>query len=93
MLRCRQRKRPPRRFHDPGRQPLALDGVVCAKTRGRHQTVLDRAVKELKKQAARIGANGILLSGVPQQTKGGVWAGGDWTRVSGQAIVTAQPAK
>ena len=68
-------------------------GMVDAKTRGRHQAALDRATQELKKQAAKIGASGIILSGAPHQSSGGLLGIGNWTRLSGQAIVVTEPPK
>ncbi|MBI3191480.1 MAG: hypothetical protein HYZ36_02365 [Pedosphaera parvula] len=68
-------------------------GMVDAKTRGHHQASLDRATNELKKQAAKLGANGILLSGAPQRNDKAFLGLGDWTRVSGQAVFVTGPAK
>lgn len=68
-------------------------GMVDAKTRGRHQAGLDRASNEMRKQAAKLGANGILLSGAPQRNDKAFLGLGEWTRVSGQAIFLTEPAK
>ena len=55
------------------------------------QGSLDYALTELKKQAAKIGANGILLEDVTQTTTGGVYSYGMYVpstsqNLSGKAI-------
>ncbi len=44
-------------------------GTVIAQSYGDDQGAMDRGVKELKCQAAKIGANGIIIN-VPQQSPG-----------------------
>ncbi len=70
-------------------------GVVTATTGGNRQSATDRAVDELKKQAAKLGANGILLSGGPTKAStpayiynpyGGMIVSQDTTSISGEAI-------
>lgn len=39
-------------------------GIVNAQSYGNRQAHMDQALKELKRQAAKIGANGILIGGV-----------------------------
>ena len=55
------------------------------------QGSLDYAIAELKKQAAKIGANGIILESVGTSNSGGVFIGYAWVNstakeVSGKAI-------
>lgn len=55
------------------------------------QGSLEYALKEIKKQAAKIGANGILLENVSQSTSGGVYSYGMYVpstsqNLSGKAI-------
>lgn len=61
-------------------------GLVEARSNGRYQPALDRAVAQLKREAAKVGANGILLSNPQNQPAG--FTGGlfEKPRVSGQAI-------
>jgi len=48
------------------------------------QSAQDRVMEELKKQAAKIGANGVLLINTGERTSGGAFVGGVF--VTGQAI-------
>ena len=68
-------------------------GIVTASSdaTGSAQTDLNYAVAELKKQAAKIGANGILLQDVSSSNSGGVFISGVFVsetkqNVSGKAI-------
>ena len=68
-------------------------GIVTASSdaTGSAQTDLNYAVAELKKQAAKIGANGILLQDVSSSNSGGVFISGVFVsetkqKVSGKAI-------
>ncbi|HWH70432.1 MAG TPA: hypothetical protein VNT26_13680 [Candidatus Sulfotelmatobacter sp.] len=45
-------------------------GTVIAQSIGNDQRAMDRGVTELKRQAAQIGANGLVI-GIPAQTAGG----------------------
>lgn len=56
-----------------------------------NQGSLEYAVEEIKKQAARIGANGILLDNITQTTSGetyynGVFSASTSQNISGKAI-------
>lgn len=56
-----------------------------------NQGSLEYAVEEIKKQAARIGANGILLDNITQTTSGGTYYNGVFSastsqNISGKAI-------
>jgi hypothetical protein len=72
-------------------------GIVNATEPGRHQAAMDGVTAELKRQAAKIGANGVILSVVAQSggegfaaagSNGAIFAGGIQPRfqLSGQAI-------
>ena len=68
-------------------------GIVTASSNSgwTDQGSLDYALTELKKQAAKIGANGILLEDVTQTTTGGVYSYGMYVpstsqNLSGKAI-------
>ena len=68
-------------------------GIVTASSdaTGSAQTDLNYAVAELKKQAAKIGANGIILQDVSSSNSGGVFISGVFVsetkqNVSGKAI-------
>lgn len=68
-------------------------GIVTASSDSgwTEQGSLDYALTELKKQAAKIGANGILLEDVTQTTTGGVYSYGMYVpstsqNLSGKAI-------
>lgn len=50
------------------------------------QGSLEYALKEIKKQAAKIGANGILLENVSQSTSGGVYYYGVYFPSSSQNL-------
>lgn len=68
-------------------------GIVNSASPGRWQRHMDDAVKALKKQAANIGANGILLGGVNPGSESvgvgsGVAFGGSHTAF-GSAVVTS----
>ena len=59
------------------------------------QAAQNRAVNELKKRAAKIGANGVFLTGTGNRSSGGVFVGGVFVQsevkgVQGQAIYVTQ---
>ena len=56
-------------------------GMVNASTRGKRQRRTDAAVRKLKQQAAKMGANGIIMQPIEN---GGL--GGRKVKLSGQAI-------
>jgi len=53
-------------------------GVVTAEAKGgwSKQGQMDSAVEELKAEAAKIGANGVILEGTGTSSRGGVVSGG-----------------
>ncbi len=72
-------------------------GIVNSKTGGVRQISMDAAVEELKVQAAKIGANGIIISLSSQGSNGITTFGGSGATVSdfgiqlsGQAIYVSQ---
>lgn len=72
-------------------------GIVTASSNSgmTDQGSLNYAIEELKKQAAKIGANGIILQNVSTSNKGGVYVGNVWVNgtaqnVSGKAIYVSE---
>lgn len=63
-------------------------GIVTASSdvTGIVQTDLNYAVAELKKQAAKIGANGIILKNISTSNSGGVFVGNVWVNETAQNI-------
>lgn len=73
-------------------------GIVNGASGGHDQGSLDRAIHAMKRKAASVGANGIIIQGGPGQSGGGAVAGyggggffaggflSERTQVSGQAI-------
>ncbi len=73
-------------------------GIVNGASGGHDQGSLDRATHAMKRKAAAVGANGIIIQGGPGQSGGGAVAGyggggffaggflSERTQVSGQAI-------
>ncbi len=82
---------PPNGKHD-------VIGIVNGASGGHDQGSLDRAIHAMKRKAASVGANGIIIQGGPGQSGGGAVAGyggggffaggflSERTQVSGQAI-------
>lgn len=63
-------------------------GIVSASSdaTGDAQTDLNYAVKELKKQAAKIGANGIILDSLSSSNSGGVFVANVFVAISTQNV-------
>ena len=63
-------------------------GIVTASSDSgwTNQGSLDYALTEIKKQAAKIGANGILLEDVTQTTTGGVYSYGMYVPSTSQNL-------
>lgn len=53
---------------------------------GQHQANQDLAIAELKNQAAKVGANGVLLTNINNHSQSGVYGGSRRTYASGEAI-------
>ncbi len=80
-------------------------GIVNSKAPGRSQHRMDMVINELKSQAGKIGANGVLLSVGPSMNGGEGFAGvssggtvfaggvGDTIQLSGQAIYVTSGGK
>lgn len=78
-------------------------GIVNAETSGRRQWQMDLVVAEIKKQAAAIGANGVILGGGQIQSggqgfaaigsNGAMFVGGldERIQLSGQAVWVTNP--
>ncbi len=64
-------------------------GIVSASSdfTSNAQKDLDYAVKELKKQAAKIGANGIMFESLSASNSGGVFVGGVFVAITSQNIL------
>lgn len=65
-------------------------GIVNGASGGHDQGSLDRATHAMKRKAASVGANGVIIQSAPGQSGGGgFFAGGflsERTQISGQAI-------
>ncbi len=63
-------------------------GIVTASSDSgwTEQGSLDYAVAELKNQAAKIGANGIILQDVSTSNSGGVFVGNVWVTVPAKTV-------
>jgi len=63
-------------------------GIVSATSDGglSQQSSLNHALDELKKQAAKIGANGIIIENINTSSNGGVIVGNIWVNVTSQNI-------
>lgn len=63
-------------------------GIVSASSDAglTQQSSLNYALEELKKQAARIGANGIIIENINTSNNGGVIVGNIWVNVTSQNV-------
>jgi hypothetical protein len=85
-------------YHAPPTGKYDVLGIVNGASGGHDQGALDRSIHAMKRKAASIGANGIIIQNGPGQSGGGAVAGyggggffaggflSERTQVSGQAI-------